>query len=193
MSNVELISLSPNILEEQFLLIRFLIVTAFGLGKLKPAPGTWGSLPPCVLAAGFLFFDLNPWYTDIALASIVVVSCVLCIQLGPWAEKRFDGKDPGVVVIDEVAGMAIALLFLPHALANTSGLPAHQASGYLIIIGAFLLFRIFDIIKTPPANVMQQFPAGWGILLDDIVAGLYANIVLQCVVRLGLPLLISSS
>ncbi|NOG55763.1 MAG: hypothetical protein HND57_15790 [Planctomycetes bacterium] len=59
----------------------------------------------------------------------------------------------------------------------------------LTVGAAFFLFRIFDIIKVPPANLMEQFPGGWGILLDDLLAGLYANIVLQLFLNLALPLL----
>lgn len=169
-----------------------MIVTVFGLGKLRPAPGSWGSLPPCVFVALALAFGLDFWIVNLVLALTVIVSSIACVQLGTWAEKRYHGKDPGVVVIDETAGMALALMFLPQSLLTPDGSPAVWATGYLIVMAAYVLFRILDIIKIQPANLMQQFPAGWGILLDDIVAGLYTNIVLQVIVRWGLPALIGA-
>jgi len=167
-----------------------LVVTVCGLGKLRPAPGSWGSLPPAIIAAILIAFEAPFWLTNTVLLAIAALSSIACVRLGSWAERRFHGKDPGVVVIDETAGMAAALLLLPRILPATSGLPASEATGYLIIAASFILFRIFDIIKAPPANLMQQFPAGWGILLDDLVAALYANLLLQIALRLVLPSLI---
>lgn len=123
-----------------------------------------------------------------ALALLILSASIACVVLGKWAEQKFQGKDPGVVVLDEVAGMAVALLWLPMA-AITTG--ENTTSVYVAVImtiaAAFFLFRIFDIIKIPPANLMEQFPGGWGILLDDIVAGLYVNIILQVFLRFALP------
>jgi len=174
-------------------LLRTLIVTVLGLGKIRPAPGSWGSLPPCILAAAFLYFHTPMWPAQLTLVLLITISSIACITLGPWAEKHYHGKDPGVVVIDEVAGMALALLYLPTTLPTATGEPGSAMSGYLIIISAYILFRIFDIVKIQPANMMQQFPAGWGILLDDLVAGIYANLFLQFAVRIALPWLIMSS
>ncbi len=180
-------------------MLRTLIVTSFGLGKLRPAPGSWGSLPPCILALLFLYFGAPEHFNLLTQIFLVVAASIACVVLGPWCEQKFGGKDPGVVVIDEVAGMALALLFLPVSLATTSGSESVGVLGgeagmssYLIILGAYVLFRIFDIIKPQPANLMQQFPAGWGILLDDLVAGVYVNLILQMVLRFALPALIGS-
>jgi phosphatidylglycerophosphatase A len=83
--------------------------------------------------------------------------------------------DPSIVVIDEIVGMLTALVFLPTT-----------AAAYGC---AFILFRGFDIIKPPPARQLEPVPHGWGILLDDLVAGVYANILTQVIIRLVFPLL----
>lgn len=175
-------------------MLRTLIVTSFGLGKLRPAPGSWGSLPPCIIAAILLYTNSPTYINTITQITILIAASIACIALGTWAEKKFQGKDPGVVVIDEVAGMALALLFLPTTLITSAndGSTTSTISGYLIILAAFILFRIFDIIKPQPANLMQQFPAGYGILLDDLVAGIYTNLILQIALRFALPTLIGN-
>jgi phosphatidylglycerophosphatase A len=77
--------------------------------------------------------------------------------------ERTLGEDPSVVVIDEVVGMWISLILLPKTIAAT--------------VMAFLLFRLFDILKPPPARQSERFRNGWGIMTDDVVAGVYANLV----------------
>ncbi len=166
---------------------RLALVSMFGLGLLRPAPGTWGSLPPCVLAALLAWLGMSATTIDLSLAAVLAAACIGCIALGGWAERARGDKDPSVVVIDETAGMALALLFVPLDPLQRGSLPVA-----LVIIGAaFVLFRLLDIVKPPPANVIQQFPRGWGILSDDLVAGLYANLILQAFLRLGLPALTS--
>lgn len=160
------------------------IMTVGGLGYLRPAPGTWGSLPPCVLAGLFVLFDGPYWVLQVLLGLTIVGSSGLCIRLGRWAERTYHGKDPGVVVIDETAGMALTLLLVPlHGSGSASGV----LFGLGVISAAFVLFRILDIVKVAPANLVQQFPAGWGILLDDLVVAVYGNVVLQVFLRFGLP------
>jgi phosphatidylglycerophosphatase A len=166
-----------------------LLLTTFGLGHMRFASGTWGSLPPVVLAAILFLAGLSPAGAHNAasstnliifnavFAAILIVFSLVCIVGGKQAEGKW-GKDPGEVVADETAGQCLPLLALP-ACAFASWLYAG-----LTLAGAFLLFRLFDIIKPWPANGLQSKPHGWGILLDDLFAGLYAAIVLQVVVRL---------
>lgn len=163
------------------------IITVGGLGLLRPAPGTWGSLPPCALAFGFVLLGLDALAINLMLLVLLVVSSVACIALGAWAERQFQGKDPGVVVADETAGMALTLLLVP--LARDAASAPHWGFAFIVIAAAFVLFRILDIVKVQPANLIQQFPAGWGILLDDLVVAVYANIILQLFLRVGLPML----
>jgi len=90
------------------------------------------------------------------------------ILVGTWAaqeaERSLGGKDPGAIVVDEVAGMALAVLTVPLT-------PA-------VLIAGFVLFRVFDIVKPYPANALQRLPGGVGVMIDDLVAGLYALLLL---------------
>lgn len=172
--------------------VRMLIVTVGGLGRMRPAPGTWGSLPPCMAVLLLVLANVGTVYIQAALIALILLSGIACIALGRWAEHKFQTKDPGVMVVDEVAGMSVALLFIPLQPLGTGAtaggaVDVHLGAAMLAIGAAFFLFRIFDIIKVPPANLMEQFPAGWGILLDDLLVGLYANLVLQVFLRLALP------
>lgn len=179
------------------------ILTAGGLGKLRPAPGTWGSTPPCALVLLLALLGADLWLIQALLALLVLLASAACVFLGGWGEQHWQTKDPGVIVIDEVAGMGLGLLLVPlPAIVGVLGSDAATAESWLrlggegglgglvaLLASAFILFRIFDIVKIPPANVLQQLPAGWGVLLDDLFAGLYTNIVLQFFFRIALPLL----
>ena len=103
---------------------------------------------------------------------VLVVFSFACIAQGDAAEARW-GKDPSNAVADETAGQCIPLLFLPAS--ATATLPAAAFT----LAFAFLAFRILDIVKPWPARGLQKLPAGWGILIDDLFAGLYAAAVVQ--------------
>ena len=167
---------------------RFLI-TSFGLGHLRPAPGTWGSFPPVILAAALIAAGLGPnetcslggtfgpawWIYTLTHIAVILFFSGVCVAVGGRAEVHFGKTDPGSVTADETAGMSLTLLALPYAQMHQ---PIHAAAW---LIGAFLLFRIFDILKLWPANGLQRIPGGWGILLDDLVAGVQALIALQLI------------
>ena len=88
--------------------IKLLCVTAGGLGLLKPGPGTWGSLPPVALALGLVLCGAGEvllW----AMLALCLLTSQLCLALTPWAQEHFDCKDPGAMVLDEVAGRALTL------------------------------------------------------------------------------------
>jgi phosphatidylglycerophosphatase A len=165
------------------------LVTTFGLGHMRIASGTWGSMPP-VAIAGLLWLlgcapggsqgTLGWWIYHAVLALILIVFAGACIVQGAAAESRW-GKDPGEVVADETAAQCIPLMFLP-ALCFANWWKAGAT-----LAAAFLLFRILDIIKPWPAKQIQGLNAGWGILMDDIFAGLYAALILQLVARFALP------
>ena len=137
------------------------VATFFGSGLLKPAPGTWGSLAALLLWALFVWLA-HP--AAVALYAALVIGIVVVIALGVPAATiaaRESGRhDPGFIVIDEVAGQWIALLGCPfdwrHALI------------------ALFLFRLLDVTKPPPARQLERLPEGWGIVFDDVAAGLYA-------------------
>jgi phosphatidylglycerophosphatase A len=155
--------------------------TTFGLGYCRPASGTWGSLPPVAIAFALALAGQAGtvmWYAF--HASVLITFSLACVLAGREAEARFGKKDPGQVVADETAGMALVLLFVPPGLL---GQPVHA---FVWLAGAFVLWRLADIVKPWPANALQRLPAGWGILVDDLVAGLYAGLLMLIV---GLPLI----
>ena len=136
------------------------IATGFGSGYLPKAPGTWGSLVG--VALWFFLRDLTvPSYLGVIGALFVVGT--LCAGS---AEKIVDRADPGLVVVDEIVGQLLALILVPH----------HPVA---VLLG-FLTFRVFDILKPFPANWLDRhIHGGLGIMLDDVVAGLYSLLVLQ--------------
>ena len=126
--------------------------TFFYLGKLTFAPGSWGSL------GALLLWLLLPISFSIHL-SVIVFLFVLGVYSSNKMAKYMDDHDPSEVVIDEAVGMGISLFMLPHSF----GL-------YLL---AFCLFRIFDVLKPSFIYRVQDLPGGWGIMLDDVLAGLF--------------------
>jgi len=152
---------------------------------MRPASGTWGSLPPVVLAALLLAMGFGPathplLYNSLLLFTLVVFTGA-CVAQGDAAEARsIRGKDPSEAVADEVAGQCIPLLFLPGAAVATPTLAAFT------LLYAFLSFRVFDVFKPWPAGALQRIPAGWGIVLDDLVAGVYAAAAVQVLSHLML-------
>ncbi|GAB4547302.1 MAG: phosphatidylglycerophosphatase A [Phycisphaerales bacterium] len=156
-------------------------LSVFGLGFLRPAPGTWGSLPTPALVALLLLAGAPWWAVTMAGAALLVLSSVACVAFGRYAEARFGRKDASEVVCDETAGVSLALLFIPHDLAARCVLdPANPLPALLwtaLITGAaFVLFRISDILKPQPARALETLPHGWGVLVDDLVAGVYSAI-----------------
>ena len=112
------------------------------------------------------------------MAATAVLASAACVGWGGLAETAFGRKDPSECTVDEWAGQAVALLLLP----------LRQALSELLVVAAvsFLAFRAFDILKPPPARGIQKLPAGWGILADDLIAGVYANLAAQLILRWGL-------
>lgn len=156
--------------------LRLLLVTGLGTGYLPLAPGTWGSAAVAlayVVLAGAVWHD--PTHLTIAMAAVMMVSGAICVAFGPFAEHHFGMKDPGRVTIDEWAGQAVTLLAMPAA----------AGWGEALIVGgvAFGAFRLFDVLKPPPVRWFEKFPAGWGVLIDDLAAGVYANLLCQILLR----------
>lgn len=146
-------------------------ISVGGLGLLRPASGTWGSLPPAVLASTLLLFGAGTGWIALLMLALAAVASGICVAFGDRAVAHYGRPDPGQVVADEAAGQSIALLCLP--LLDLSGTPWP----WLIAPGAcFVGFRIFDILKPPPADRLERLPAGWGILCDDLAAGAMAGV-----------------
>lgn len=137
----------------------FLATVAY-CGYVPVAPGTVGT------AAGLAIY-LLVWWTrsPVVEISLLVVTCVAGTWAATHAERYFGGIDPGPVVIDEVLGMLVTLAFIP--------------AGWSAMIAGFLLFRVFDIVKPYPANRLEKFHGGFGIMADDAMAGVYANLALR--------------
>lgn len=151
------------------------LLTTFGLGHMKPASGTWGSMPPVFIAGILAWIGVaNPSayiVYIIAMVLIFIIFSAACVIWGTDAEARWK-KDPGQVVADETAGQCVTLLMIPTAMMGSF------VSLFFTMLGAFLLFRAFDILKPWPAGAMQKIRGGWGILLDDWIAGFMAGIVI---------------
>jgi phosphatidylglycerophosphatase A len=137
------------------------IATGFYSGKLPKMPGTWGS----IFAAVLLFFL---WPEDLRFQlGVIAVTFVLSVVSSDFLSRELGNKDPDSVVIDEILGMELALL----------GLSA-QGNLKLVFLG-LLLFRIIDIMKPPPIPWFEKLPGGWGITIDDALAGIITNIILR--------------
>ena len=149
------------------------VATGLGSGRLRPAPGTWGSL------AGLGAWLLLAW----ALAplpralgqGILALAPLALTPLGVWASARVAAEaglhDPSFIVVDEWAGLWVALT--PLALAG----PGAAGAWGLRLLAPFLLFRLFDIWKPGPVDEAQRLPGGWGIVADDLVAGALAALL----------------
>jgi phosphatidylglycerophosphatase A len=142
----------------------FLATVAY-CGYFPIAPGTVGS------AAGLVVY-LLVWWTRSPLVEVGLILGTFVV--GTWAathaERYFGGIDPGPVVIDEVLGMLVTLAFIP--------------AGWTAALAGFVLFRILDVIKPFPANRLEQLHGGLGIMADDAMAGVYANLLLRLLIWL---------
>lgn len=137
-----------------------LVATAGYTGYFPVAPGTVGSAVGLVIFGALRLWA--PWWSE---GVAVLVSLLAGVWSATVVERVLQRTDPGPVVIDEVLGMLVTLLFLPVSLAGA-------------IVG-FVLFRVFDVIKPFPANRAEKLPGGWGIMLDDAIAGVYAHVALR--------------
>ena len=148
-----------------------LIATFFGVGRLRPGPGTWGSL-----AATLLWWLLASQLSASARSPVILVLIVVVTAIGiPAATLEARGcgtKDPHHVVIDEVAGQLVTLIACPIL--------------WKPLLVGFILFRAFDIVKPPPIRSLEKLPEGTGIVLDDLGAGIYGLVVLQLLLHFRL-------
>ncbi len=139
----------------------WLVATWFGAGQLRPGPGTYGSASAAVLwlIAGQIVHH-NTLVLTIVTACLVAIVTALGIPAATRVTIESGRKDPGFVVVDEVAGQWVALLFVPPLWPNA--------------LLMFILFRFFDILKPPPIRSLEALPAGTGIMADDLAAGVFA-------------------
>jgi len=158
------------------------MVTVGGIGLAPIASGTFGSIPPVVMALVLVQTSQPSWIVNGCLVLLGLVFSIACIRFGGLAEEVYGKKDPGQVVADEIGGQCVALLFLPWASPAVDGALAWNLA---LGTGAFLAFRFFDILKPPPARGFERIRGGLGILVDDLVTGAMALLVWQVVSRVA--------
>ncbi|HET9058084.1 MAG TPA: phosphatidylglycerophosphatase A [Chitinophagaceae bacterium] len=147
------------------MLLAKLAATVFGIGYVKKGGGTIASIVYCVI------WYLAPAFSNTKQTLILLAVLIIGVWSGNVVEKEW-GKDSSRVVIDEVAGMAIALLFIPVNLFNT--------------IAALLLFRFFDILKPLGIKKAERLNSGWGVMADDVLSGIYSLILLKTAIIMNL-------
>jgi phosphatidylglycerophosphatase A len=148
-----------------------LIATFFGVGRLRPGPGTWASATTVLLWA-LLAGSLTPSRRSAIAIGLALLTIFGGIPAATQAARSSGTKDPQFVVIDEVAGQLVALTAVPLA--------------WKSFLAGFILFRVFDIVKPPPVRQLEAIPGGAGIVLDDVAAGFYALVVMHLFLRFGL-------
>ncbi|MBI3314389.1 MAG: phosphatidylglycerophosphatase A [Candidatus Omnitrophica bacterium] len=139
-----------------------ILATFFGIGYFPLVPGTAATAAGMALA---LCLQGHSW----AYAVVVLALFVLGVPVCGRVEKALKQKDPGIVVLDELVGVLIALAGLPMT--------------WPVAISVFFLFRAFDMFKIYPINRLETRPGGWGIMLDDVMAGIYTNIIMRIALR----------
>jgi phosphatidylglycerophosphatase A len=172
-----------------------LIATAFGLGYLPKAPGTWGSVGGVALitavgmsVATIPYGDFLVDYDPRVHMAVFLATCVIGLWGASQAARFWDTPDPQRVVIDEVSGQYLTIMvgcglpfFVPHRAIHVSllgNITWHSALDWKYLLLAFILFRVFDIWKPFPARQAESLPGGLGIMADDWIAGFYAAILL---------------
>jgi phosphatidylglycerophosphatase A len=148
-----------------------MVATFFGVGHLKPGPGTWGSLATVILwtiASSRIPVASRPWATIMAAAAVTLIG----IPAATLVARAYASKDPQFVVIDEVAGQLVTLIAVPLA--------------WKTFLAGFILFRVFDIWKPFPIRQLERLPEGTGIVVDDLGAGIYALAVMHLLLHSGL-------
>ncbi|MDQ7783570.1 MAG: phosphatidylglycerophosphatase A [Desulfomonilaceae bacterium] len=146
--------------------VRAALCTALGFGYSPIAPGTVGTLPAVAIFLGIAYIA-PPKDQTMIIGAALAVTCVLSIALGGWAETHWGRKDPRHFVLDEVAGFFLTVLLF------------RVPDPFVTAAWAFVVTRAADIVKPWPASKFEALPAGWGILMDDLGASLYAVLVLH--------------
>ncbi len=148
-----------------------LVATFFGAGRLKPGPGTWGSVATVILwalASSHIPVANRTWATIIAAAVVTLIG----IPAATAVSRASTSKDPQFVVIDEVAGQLVTLIGVPL--------------GWKTFLAGLILFRAYDILKPFPIRRLERLPEGTGIVVDDLGAGIYALLVMHLLMHFGL-------
>jgi phosphatidylglycerophosphatase A len=164
-----------------------MLTSCFGLGRLPIAPGTWGSLPVAIIFGLMCRLHLSDLAISIVMAALALAGSIVCVKFAPAAIAATGKNDPGEVVADELAGQAVTFLAILFLSLDTFSI----GQIYITAVLGFLLFRLFDIAKPWPIHKLEKLPKGWGILADDLLAGVDAGIVLFFCHEIGLVKYIS--
>jgi len=157
-------------------LLAVIVATGGGAGFIPVAPGTWGSLVGLLIAWGGFAVVRRDFDAQVLLVFLSLLLAAIGIWVGTRAEKIFHQKDASQVVIDEVCGQVISFTLVAQVLSELR----HSGTHWHWWLGAgFLLFRAFDIFKPYPINQLQDLPGGLGVMMDDVLAGIYAAVVLS--------------
>lgn len=149
-------------------LVVFIATGAYS-GYSPVASGTAGTL-----VAIPIYYLLSYFGSEIYIGAIVII-LPLSFWVSGKAEKIFEKKDSGLIVIDEIIGFLITMIFIPPV--------------WSLVVAGFILFRFFDISKIYPASRMEKLGGGFGVVMDDVIAGLYANISIRLLAAAGFPLI----
>jgi phosphatidylglycerophosphatase A len=156
--------------------LRKFLTTGLALGYAPVAPGTFGSAGAVGLYALAASTLPTPYCVFGVMTLVAIFFGIVCVRLGPFTEKAFGKKDPSQCTADEWAGQAVTMLALPMV----------GPGAWITCLVGFGMFRLFDITKPPPVRQLEKLPQGWGVLVDDLAAGLYANAAAQLILRLWL-------
>ncbi len=158
-------------------LIAVIFATGFGAGLIPIGPGTFGSIVGLLIAYG-LISVFSP--EVVLLQNALIVASLILAAAGIWsgtrAERIFGQKDAGQIVIDEVCGQVISFVFIAPYLVRLG--PPWRCQ-FAWVIAGFVLFRAFDILKPYPLDRLQDLEGGFGVIMDDIGAGIYAAVVMS--------------
>jgi len=148
-----------------------LVSTFFGAGRIKPGPGTWGSLSAILVWAIVSKVVAARWQPE-TLGVLILIAVIIGVPAATRMCRATGIKDPQFIVIDEVAGQWLTLLLAPLTWKTAA-------------VG-FILFRGFDIVKPPPVRQLEKLPEGTGIVADDLAAGAFGLAILQALLHFGL-------
>mgnify|MGYP001166288592 CR=1 FL=1 len=154
------------------------LTSSFGLGLLPKAPGTWGSLLPLLIALGCGHFGITSNWLLTFLICLAIANSIITVQCFSWYTKHFNASDPPQVVSDEVAGQSLALLGMAWLTPNDE---VTNIIWITLACTSFMLFRILDITKVGLINKAQKMRNGVGVLMDDLVAGLVAAMIVAII------------
>lgn len=159
-------------------LLAVFIATGFGSGLIPFGPGTWGSLVGLLISYGLIsVFSLDVVLLQNALLVVSLILAAIGIWSSTRAETIFDRKDAGQIVIDEVCGQVISFVFIAPYIVRLGS----QWRWWMIL--GFLLFRAFDIFKPYPINRLQGLTGGVGVMMDDVLAGIYAAVLMSLALK----------